>query len=1464
MSTVIVTVLVEGSICAAGGTRYLARSVNASVGGVGKDRAYPASAAVLLPWQWNVGWPKALYKTLRPAVPAAGWQSGLEAWVTARLEGSETDRRQLNALWDSNLGGVPEETSIPNESDPAWEDAQSWVMLQMQLARMDARVSHGLNLCQVIQLEPGDSPDQTWLEIDTIEIGGRSFKRRSDAKTWLSQLGAAQGYFLGDETGDIAFNIITDTKVEDLATIVDSVPGVRSPIEWMTRRVDFNLADAPDGDWLADAEEKIEALCDPVLALLDIGDATTRPKRAAQGPLEVNADLLANGLRDIILSSPDAILLSLLAMDTSVDTSPNASPDGQVKKWQDASKWLEQLKSGNHLKPAFDKLKAQLAYPDPENPTGLTPYDFALSENRERLRAYWVPSQVEGREDFAADLLDGLISAGGEVIAGVRTWLATEEASELLMGRLIPAAVAKLKVLQALAKNATGSATDRKQFEAALGEAYTKGLGDLLQSANETPVVPELSSEQITRIFKRSASGGDLGARDGITVPVDAIFASALEFDPHEVLDGYLIAVRQVNNPQSGAWTAVTRGDVSCLGTPGGPLLVPNPPAIEQGAYLGGDTPLEGDTSVEGNTSVERRHVLVPFNGTSILPDALAAEVNPVLTYKSLNAGSELPALAYGGVYRVAVGYQALGGLLPDGFCDPEKPLDFALTLPVDEDRGPLECELPFMRTMVPGAPDLRADSGNPSKEAPPLASLWHAAEDGVRPLWKEAAETGDAIFEDARQKARTKYLAATGDSDAVGATLAFSASPPRLPKVPDGERPGADAVLRYWRKRDEQLGIPVAPLPDDTTKWVPDPAVVGMKLDGLNKPVDSNGGIRLRVYDPAMPASPIETRDFILGPEDSLACTVSAEGSGSAPAPNRFDIVCPPGQSRVLVLTSLVDEHFVLGKPLDQLEGKHSPRFRKDVLTVIEGLAEAGSVSLAVEVLPKRTHLPDAQQLWEALAAYREVDNSVVFALRASDANPGPWTNLSDIVRPAPFAFAGEITCEWQEWRWDGGPILASDLPANSFTDGLAIEQSKDAQFSAFEQSHFAQRGRSGAVSSTPMQVRSTPGTKPLPVVTRPGTANMGATYYRVRLDAKSRYANLVAALPFASTDQTVRSWRGVMAQTRRTDRLPTPQIAGLIPLGGRVRTTASPTQVQAGAFALVLDTPWYDTKTGAGLEAALECEVIWEKDGLPLYDAAAISPVPILFGRESGDEIRKYPSEKALELLEESKRRIPDVGVIGLTRDRGSTVAIYTGALAFFDALVDDVAVPADYTARLRCRAVRRIDDPLASEWSNALLVEFEPTILSDGLSAKIDAATGNVTIVAQAGAMGLLDRWHSIVLDRGEDPRFMRQGLCAMVFSETTNFIGEKALRVVGAADVSVDTTTPRLQVSTNIENSPSHIRIFETLQRAPSVLGGGTGVEQLSTLASQLLPVGKTGAFEPTRALMRVGPLIQIRP
>lgn len=1430
MTTSIITVLVEGSVCRAAGGRYLARSVNAAVGGSqGSERAYPDKPDFLLPWKWNIGWKELSSNSISPATPIEAWRTKLEEWVKDRLEPTERPpKKELHSLWPTDLGKLPPETNAPDDKDPAWTDEQSWVMLQMQLARMDGRISHGLKLSNVVECSDVTPLDPVLLAITSIEVDGRTFDQPVDLSALQPPLNAAdtQGEFLGDGGADIVFNVITDSDVEDIEAL-----SMVSPIDWETRRVDFDKTDTSDGDWLADAEEKIEALCDPVLVLLTKG---AKAEDASQS-LTINSDALPNGLKPMLLASPDVLLLPLLAADDTPD-------DAQVQEWAKATEWLAELKNSGTLDRAFDALKSRLAG------------DFAERKTREDLRRLWMPNQSEGAENFSSYLLEAIIAAGtaAGISDGVLTWLSRDEASEVLMGRLLPAAVS-LGVLRSIAVAAAGEVKDRELFRSTLKSSFSDELGKLLQQPDGTPLNTELSTEILTEVFRRNDGAGDLGTRDGLTVPVEAIFVQPGDFDPHEVLDGCLIAIRQTNHPkpEEGVWKVVTRGSATCLTEPSGdPLLVPNPPAIEQGAYNE-----EPDTSAGAPVyKTERRHALVSYHGLSLLPYAAEAEENPVLTYGSVSH-PELPSLAFGGEYLVAVGYQSLGGLLPDGFCAVGKPLDFELT---NLEESPTRL-LPFMRTMLPGAPDLRMEPPAIGKEAPPMARAWQAEEDGVRPLWKEVAGAGDRLFETARKQARTKFLAHANDEAAVGDSLTFYATPPNLPTAPASDRPGADAVLRYWRARDKQWEASGSPWPDDgKAKWVPDPAVVGLRASGDGILVESDGGIRLRVYDPAKPSAPVHRQDIKLSPTEFLTFEISEGAFVVTVDGAKVALKCPQGESRVLVLSTLVDEHF--------LEGGTDQRFADDLMKLAGHEGEAGSIAIAVEVLPEREHLPDEKQLWQAITAWRKEDNGLILALDANFANPDPTKPQAD----EPFKFVSDIVCEWQEWRWDGGPVRDEELPGGN--DDLALEDGSDESFVNFEAAYFTNRGSQGASSSTGLQLRSPPGDKPLPLLTRPGSANMGATYYRARLAVTSRYASLVSALPTKPDDPDARRWRGVMLAPKRIDPLPTPQISALIPLGGRVKHESDPDEVQAGAFALVLDTPWYDTRVGAGLMARLECEVIWEEDGDPSLPAAAISEMVNFFGKEGEDNGRK-PLHNLDIVNEDAPRSINDVGVIGLTRDRGSAVAIYTGSLAFFDALIESPAkadgsterqpIPADYTARLRCRAVLTVaDETLTSDWSQALLIEFEPTIQSGTISAVFNVAAGTITLTSTSDSAGLMDRWLHILKDEGRDTRMMRQGLSAMLFRATTNYIGETILRVIGASDVVADDAANRLTLVAKGVEQPTHVRIFETVRHGAEPIDSKTGMGQLQELASQLLPEGTSSPHEPGQALMRVGPLIEL--
>ena len=152
-----------------------------------------------------------------------------------------------------------------------------------------------------------------------------------------------------------------------------------------------------------------------------------------------------------------------------------------------------------------------------------------------------------------------------------------------------------------------------------------------------------------------------------------------------------------------------------------------------------------------------------------------------------------------------------------------------------------------------------------------------------------------------------------------------------------------------------------------------------------------------------------------------------------------------------------------------------------------------------------------------------------------------------------------------------------------------------------------------------------------------------------------------------------------------------------------------------------------------------------------------------------------------------------------------------------------------------------------------------------------------SGKVTIVPPEAPTGLLRRWTGILTDSAKladgsdpDPRMLRHGLLALAYARVTSFTGETVLRVKGAFPVSAigshGSAGSGLLVEGKKLDEATHIRIFET---ATKTAFKHSDADSLVDLAKALLPQdGATlrGARvdEPHEALMRVGPLIELKP
>jgi hypothetical protein len=1282
----------------------------------------PILAALLAPWRWrNLTWTArnlngptwfAPVNPINPAAFGARLDRVLDKLITA-------GHLRLQLVNDT------EEAQLEEEESPRWGG------LLAQYARLDPRVAVPLNLSVLAAGLPEGATQYVLLEKFMVDIDGVPRKISFDNVTVSKD--SDEWTFTQSVTVEPPLNDIVKLQITRKAIIsppqaaLDGFPN-KGLIHGLRRTVerDGELA----RNWFAELPAALGRTLDPLPRLADYLDTLGQPIDL-KAALSIALDRQFAPLGDDVPDRGESDLRRLMLADPDPSAPPIAMAD--IKTWV------------AKLKPELLKLRDAII--------GTIDIKQADTATKQAVvvRELW-------RSAEHAELLSETLRATVPLVLAdaLTKRLDTPDNRDSLRYGLLPIGLARATngLLSKLAARLGSADADfaklTEKFKQVFGEELIKGLPGGVNP--QGVIVTNIVTVQAQALYEAlSKSEADDAAESGLTMRVDTLFSEAGYPDLHELTDGALLAVRCSRSktlvPEWEPYQLVTRGllavasgntaDEDDLGE----VRTPLPVAFELGAGL----------SASGTT--EARHASLSYRGEARIPwsdrpapvlkgdeagqETAKAEVRLLYTGPMIG---ELPGLAYGRSYELTAGYQSLGGALPAGWCDPARPFVFK------PDRLKAQAgyarRFEVRRTQAPGAPRLLQEKEG-SEGAPEFGG---ALESKVRPLWQERLRA--ATFEGVEAQRRMLAQAATvylgrnpgrrGDD-----RIAFIVRPPALAQDDPLSSGYAqrNLVRDYWQARDRDFGSTPAEAIDD-------PAIVG-------KPAATagNGGVLVALYKIGT-ASPVKSRLVKIQAGEKLDISVECGDQVTLPATGDLKIVLPAGGLFALRIQTVADKNF--------FSGGSDPRFDDSVKDAGEVFPDTdkvfgfGSAVLALECLPTEMHLPSSDALWNAINLHDTDGGFIAWLAAAGEA----------------FDYVSSAQTVRQLWTWDGGPVLkaaVTGLPWKS-----EEEDGKDGKRNpnciSFERDHFIGRGAAGLA-----EIAQASAGQKTTLFRIAAPANRGAGYLRTRLSVTSRYAPLRAAFDRDGTylRATARigtefgEWRAQPLPLRRREPLPTPRIAVVAPLFGRL----DPGKGAAGGLAIYLDHPMYDTRDGGGLAEQLVAEIIVEtsspkgKDGVASI-AAGLDPVLFADGkpfsadhgmtesvRQTGDTWPDIPG-KWWDPKTRTGARVVVGAIVGQTLEPDSAAPRIPFSVGFLDAIaltpdgMNQAWFEAETMARIRVRTeVLNLPEAtpgsLASPWSAAYWVHFLP-----------DHDYGNLFQVASATANGLVLKANSET-----DPRFLR---------------------------------------------------------------------------------------------------------
>ncbi|SNS11385.1 hypothetical protein SAMN06295912_101408 [Sphingomonas laterariae] len=1387
------------------------------------DAASDSIRRLLAPWRWETRWSDVGARA-RPENPTTSAKDSLDALLAT-------------IGWDER-----ERLALPPED--AAEDRPNWTVLQLQLARLAPQLSHGLGLAHLF----GGGPVPAMPRLEALVIDGAEY---ADGASYTAP-GSQPVTIRIDNDPDVPSFAALDRYIGLIhgarrLVAANSYPGTEEPLT--TSR-----------NWLVDLPDRLAQAMDPVPRLADLHELRPVEREALEKALVA---LLAG------LADANGVPLRLC-----------------VRGWGDAARqeeeaafaraWAERLVG--HVDGLARGLANLIAGGEPLDPL---PPAAVLRD------AYIGEGVVEALRKV---LRDTRPAGADDIIAASDRWLVDPAATRVVLADLLPHALALRPdgLHRAIAKATAAPGDDLAMARDAFLAAFPPTLGAIYGvGASHDAELRAMAEAQRDMLFE-PAAGVDPVAEQGFAILTDALFAPSHKSGPgsepdlHQILDGYLVAIRQVMDGSATPFQLASQArlEMAVNGGSGQTLLTnaiaPHPVSFDH----------RGDDGLDP-TRPECRLAIANYRGEALIPWSNRA--NPVdqgepsaasqvqLDYE--DAGAAVPRIAYGRSYDIVCGYQGLGGALPAGFCAPTAPFAFdaaALAAFVESGEGANYVRRhDALRMVPPGAPQLIHLTDGPDGRQP--------GDDAVRPLWKEyraryTVEADPALLDDAA----TIFL---DHLQADRSQRAFRIAPPALALGRKDKLPGhvANAKLwQYWRERDADpypaAAVAAHPIvePPSGEDHADDPAVVGTPRGAAG----NRGGILVRLHaleregvgaalEQLVPLAPGDRVDLDLRVVAGATASLAASGL-------KLAVTLPAGRLYALEMITVVDAAY--------FEGGTDRRFGEiGTPLVAHDVRAFGRSVLAIECLPEQAaHLPTPWALWRALEL-ADADGVTTAILRGEDAS---------------FDTVGRISAIRQLWRWDGGPVPDAPMAGHwgKAEPVGAGDPARHPEFIAFEEALFADRGQAGQEDGAVQHVAGTSDR----LFTLAASPDRGADYLRVRLRVTSRYAalrrridpdgeHLAATTQFGGLPLT--AWRGLPLAARRSRPLPTPRIAVAVPLFGAMEGEG-----RSGGSLIFLDHAMYDTRSGGGLAERLVAEVTVEQVPLRMEGegevqegataALAIGRDPILY--DDGDPFAGDPAPSRLARrhvtgaweghdaalwdpdgeVAGSRATLRCTAILGQTLEPTSPAPRLPFAMALFEPLLGApaYAIAPNTLARIRVRTELVVDTlqlrsgqsaiGLASPWSAPLWVQ----ILGDaGGTARLIANREGETIAIRPASTGsaYLDRLRQRLADRAPDhiaAPFLTNGVAAIVGRIIVDVNGEDQLRPDAVAVVEADGDGLRV-----IPGEPLGERWFVRLVEIERVVVRAGDVPVLSEHPDRWFRADRPGE-EPAERLVAIGPLL----
>ncbi|MFV3126212.1 hypothetical protein [Niveispirillum sp. KHB5.9] len=1239
-------------------------------------------------------------------------------------------------------------------------------------------------------------------------------------------------------------------------------------IDHETRMVHASPQDKSSPHWLAELPVRLGKAISPLARLADIQEGASAPRVIGKDDVEHILRQLFSGHDDI-----GAILRSIAGLDAGL---------GEADLDVFANAWTMAFNA--QIDGLTNQLLARLT-----NGTGLQP------------SVRQVMAKKDFQDDIRTALVDTLPIQPAPTNQIVRKWI--QENADRFLHELLPQALARQRFMPNLIRAVGQEKDDWGPLQEHFLAAYMEEMAKLkLVDPAKTPVQADKDNAGIgtaaaKAVFHIEGTTVDAAAREGVPFRVDTIFSAASEtIDIHTILDGYLAAVRWRNETgEKGKFELASQANLSIqyrglkpdqkqqqaqVTTTLGMVYTPLPVTFEG---LAGEA---RETDTRSGAASYQGEPLMPWSPRDRMAPGETVEAFPIeMTYTPARTDHLVP--AYGLSIDVVCGFQAPGGLL-GALCHADgDPLTFRCdALDGLESNHPFVNSIQVRRTMLPGAPRLSAPGPDP--DLPP--NFTTPAQANVRPLWREhlrfwpsrkASEA--AALRDVPTLFMDRPDIGIGDSQARH-TFSFIARPPVLALGEPKTGVTTGRILRYWQERDRHWRGEVGqPLAAPTTSHVEDPAVVGL-VEG-HKP--GKGGIFFRLLKITRDGSEAAWERpvaVILGQGQSVTIDVSVTDGAHSPDPDAADLAAhhllvkvPRGTRHILEIHTMCDERF--------LSGGSDARFAEGLgWTEMDGRKLAGVTRLAIEALPGVRHLPGPADLWKAIDVTPDDDMG----------------NITARFVPPPTAdadYIGDLAVRWQTWHWDGGPVTPYTAPefalAANQLEGMSEDETRAAGHVAFERHMFDGRLDKGAPANRQCGVGTA--TELFRIEGRP---NRGADYLRIRLTAKSRYADLRLGMPGLSESarmdpgeaakglRELELWRAFTIGVRRRDPLPTPRVSVAVPLFGQADREKV---AVAGGIGLCLDHGMYGAGDGGlddQLEIAIEVEKV-ETSGGEKLAALAVGNDPILTAdvdpfQDDGHKPAPIRTE-TIDQGEITSQVLKAHMILGQTLQPQSPEPQFRSVIAMVEPVIQvegngNAFLRPNVMAKIvaRRRVGGRVSPPSAPMW-----VHFLPDMGGEVDGKALYTATADETgIVLRAsqepGIRGyaeprfkrLLDVCASADIGNPADGPHLKTGLLAAGFHAVTDVEGKERLRFDRVATGAFMADGIRFTFSAG--KTPDHLRILEVQSVRepgatpfPEQAGGGELTERLFGKSSLVITAEPTASHDIGMRITGVGPLVKVQ-